>query len=609
MNKRTVISEVVFLRALAILLVLLYHFNFNFFKNGFIGVDIFFFISGYLMTKLYAEGKISIKVFYLKRIKRIVPDFVVFIFLVLLLSILLSSPDHFLKTIKTLVFSTIFSSNFYFWHTTKDYWAESMHLNPLLHTWSLSLEMQFYLIFPLIFFFRNIAVYILIFLSLLSLVFIELFKYSDASFYLIFSRFIQFFIGYFFYFLKKNSKFSDLYFIFFILSLSYILLGVNLYIFPHYYGILISILSGGLILFNKPYYLEFLVNNKLTKFLSDISYSLFLIHYPILIFYNFYIQRDLILIEKFLLILISILCSAFTYHFVEKKFNKMSIEIFLKKYLINRFLPFIFFIIFFLLFLTNINFNKFQKLKNEQSIIENLNDISPRNKNLTYPYTPSNPKSNNAIVILGDSHAQDIFFSLKLINPKQNYIYIPSNLDCSEILTRKISIFKEKIFEIFNKYNWQNKLYNECNKPFLFLENYQKLNRVDSIFISYMWNEKEIYNLDNLIKKLEQTNNLYIFSRKISVPHILSAIHKVGTDNKDINEYFNKKKDTHNEINNKLKIKLNKKFKDIIYVDINKYICPTKTNCNFFYKEQPMYIDRTHFSLYGSEYLRNFNLN
>ncbi|CAA0122136.1 O-acetyltransferase OatA [Halioglobus japonicus] len=140
------------LRAFAVLPVILFHAGFPAFSGGFVGVDVFFVISGYLITTIILsemeEGKFSIINFYDRRARRIVPA----LFLVLLASTLLSlvwlPPSHMKDYSESLVAVSLFSSNILFWQET-GYWGIENELKPLLHTWSLAVEEQYYILFPL----------------------------------------------------------------------------------------------------------------------------------------------------------------------------------------------------------------------------------------------------------------------------------------------------------------------------------------------------------------------------------------------------------------------------------------------------------------------------
>jgi len=144
--------EVDGLRAVAVIPVILFHAGFSFFSGGYIGVDIFFVISGYLITTIiYRElesGKFSIINFYEKRSRRILP----LLFFIVFISIPLAWFGLFnidmIDFSQSLVAIPVFSSNVLFW-LEADYFDTASELKPLLHTWSLAVEEQFYLFFPI----------------------------------------------------------------------------------------------------------------------------------------------------------------------------------------------------------------------------------------------------------------------------------------------------------------------------------------------------------------------------------------------------------------------------------------------------------------------------
>jgi len=139
------------LRALAIIPVILFHAGFETFKGGFVGVDVFFVISGYLITGLILDeikqGSFSIVRFYERRIRRILPA----LFFVCLVCIpfawLWMLPSEFRDFSKSLAAVSLFVSNFYFWNKS-GYFEAATELKPLLHTWSLAVEEQFYILWP-----------------------------------------------------------------------------------------------------------------------------------------------------------------------------------------------------------------------------------------------------------------------------------------------------------------------------------------------------------------------------------------------------------------------------------------------------------------------------
>ena len=157
--KITYRPEIDGLRAVAVGAVILYHaqitmMNLQPFKGGFIGVDIFFVISGYLITsiilkELLTTGSFSFKYFYERRIRRILPALIFVMLVSLPFAWTYLLPSNLMDFSKSILYSLGFSSNFYFHYSEQLYGSESGLLKPFLHTWSLSVEEQFYIIFPL----------------------------------------------------------------------------------------------------------------------------------------------------------------------------------------------------------------------------------------------------------------------------------------------------------------------------------------------------------------------------------------------------------------------------------------------------------------------------
>ena len=193
------------LRAVAVLAVIFYHAQITIldhqpFQGGFIGVDIFFVISGYLITsiilkELITTGTFSFKYFYERRIRRILPA----LLLIMLLSFPFAwsyiIPGSFIDFSKSILYSLGFSSNFYFHFTGQQYGAESGLLKPFLHTWSLSVEEQYYILFPIILLitFKYLRKYLGLILTLgfiISLIFTDwsIKNYPSETFYFLHTR-------------------------------------------------------------------------------------------------------------------------------------------------------------------------------------------------------------------------------------------------------------------------------------------------------------------------------------------------------------------------------------------------------------------------------------
>lgn len=142
------------LRMIAVLPVVLNHAGIPGFPGGFIGVDIFFVISGYLITRILAreidEDRFSILSFYERRARRILPALFVVMAACLVAGWWLLSPQRYEGLGKSIIATLTFSSNIWFWQSAGDYFGSNVEFEPLLHTWSLAVEEQFYLFFPLL---------------------------------------------------------------------------------------------------------------------------------------------------------------------------------------------------------------------------------------------------------------------------------------------------------------------------------------------------------------------------------------------------------------------------------------------------------------------------
>ena len=139
------------LRAVAVVAVVLYHAGASAFSGGYVGVDVFFVISGYLITSILVsdldQKRFSIWYFYERRVRRILPALFVVLLFCWIGSWLWMTPAQSIDSARTIIATVLFSSNVYFW-LVSDYFAPDTALNPLLHTWSLAVEEQFYLLFP-----------------------------------------------------------------------------------------------------------------------------------------------------------------------------------------------------------------------------------------------------------------------------------------------------------------------------------------------------------------------------------------------------------------------------------------------------------------------------
>lgn len=186
------------LRAISVFAILTFHLRPDWLPGGFLGVDIFFIISGFLITSLLSNeiqnhGRIDFSRFYLRRFKRLFPSFILIILITLITSYFLFDQQKFVSVAKTALFSILGISNIYFYKTANYFDLASIE-KPLLHIWSLNVEEQFYFIWPLLLLATYRLVqkkskyfYLLIGILFLLSVYFNL-SYPVATFYLPFFR-------------------------------------------------------------------------------------------------------------------------------------------------------------------------------------------------------------------------------------------------------------------------------------------------------------------------------------------------------------------------------------------------------------------------------------
>ena len=333
------------LRAVAVLPVLFFHAGFSIFAGGFIGVDIFFVISGYLITSILLKEmrvkNFSLLNFYERRARRILPP----LFLVMLCCIpaafFLMVPNQFIDFSESLAATSLFSSNFLFW-SESGYFAGPSDLKPLLHTWSLAVEEQYYLLFPLFLMitwplgFKK-TVTILIFLALCSLGFAHYISSiaPGFNFYVLPSRGWELLIGAFAaYFLinkpvnyKISSKFLNE--AMGIFGLLLIIISIILFDestpFPSLWSLIPTLGTVFIILFASPRTLVGkLLGAKVLVSLGLISYGAYLWHQPIFAFARIYKHELLTTSHYIAFIVISFFLAFISWKYVENYFRNKS---------------------------------------------------------------------------------------------------------------------------------------------------------------------------------------------------------------------------------------------------------------------------------------------
>ena len=341
------------LRAVAVIAVILFHLNANWLPGGFLGVDIFFVISGYLIGGiLYRElstGTFSLKRFYLRRMRRILPAFFAVVVFTLIVGAQLMVPgsDEWNTARSSAKWSVFFGGNFFSALNT-DYFAPTVEVQPLNHLWSLAVEEQFYFIYPLILWaimgiIKRIlppasssltrcvnVVLTALAIASFALAFLPISLHGTAlvSYYLPHLRFGELLIGAILAVavaqgnLQPSAKTAT-----FVGSLSILVLIACLVLpfpnttpwFPGFAAALPCIASAGIIYAGaRPYWFASALSHRAVVFVGKISYSLYLWHWPLLAFAHYALGRELSNIVLATAALLIVLLSLASYYLIEQ---------------------------------------------------------------------------------------------------------------------------------------------------------------------------------------------------------------------------------------------------------------------------------------------------
>jgi len=599
------------LRAIAVSAVILYHaqisiFGHQPFKGGFIGVDIFFVISGYLITsiilkELVTTGTFSFKHFYERRIRRILPVLLFVMLVSFPFAWMYLSPSNLVEFSKSILYSLGFSSNFYFHYSGLEYSVEGLR-HPFLHTWSLSVEEQYYILFPIVLlvtfkYFRKYLVHVLILGFIISLGLAEWTSrnYPSASFYFLHTRIWELLAGSLLAYFEINnghrSKNETLNLI--LPTIGLILIGQSILFFndemfhPSFYS-LSPIIGVCLIVWfsNKNELITKILSSKLFVGIGLISYSLYIWHYPIFVFTAKLRFAEGNIFIKLLMGIFVLLLSIISYYFIEKPFRGTKIKF--KKIFLFLFLN--------LLLLVSISAYSLQ-LKFHPF----LTKYSGEHKNFELNYDYNNFSDKKNVFIIGNSYADNllnIFSNNKeLVDDYYFYTALADNVGANYQIECLIDFFKE------------NKLI--CDKNlFSFLQTqYKKSNYI--VFAERFYDGKTFLSddFDKIIEFLKKDKKKFIvFLDDIRGADMLDIyIHRKGRlpnldELKELeNEFFEKVVNWKKNKLKKVKDKLSKN--NIKFLTRSELFCDYSIKkCHLIKNENKLYADYGHITNNGAKY-------
>lgn len=331
-------SDIDGLRAIAVLPVIFFHTGLAGFSGGFVGVDIFFVISGFLITSIILkeirDDKFSVARFYERRIRRIFPALFPVIAFTLAIGAYLFDYRAFMDLGHSITATTLFASNILFWRES-GYFATTSLEKPLLHTWSLAVEEQFYILFPLMLvginrFFKSSYLPWLIGIGFISLLMSAwgVYSYSGGAFYLMPSRAWELLAGSFVAIgaiPRLGSRFLRN--LLSLLGITLIFFSVGFYtettLFPGHNAIA-PVLGASLIIYSGvggSSAISKLLSLSPLVFIGHISYSLYLWHWPLIVFAKYILFRELSHIEISGVIFTTFIISVLSWKFIEQPFR------------------------------------------------------------------------------------------------------------------------------------------------------------------------------------------------------------------------------------------------------------------------------------------------
>ena len=608
-------------RGIAVIAVLLYHFDTNTFKYGYLGVDVFFLISGFVISNLVIskldDNQFSIKRFYFQRFRRIFPSLISFIFFVQVLIYFFLDHEFIIQTTKGNIYSIFFLSNVYF-SQILDYFNISASKNFIINLWSLSVEEQFYIIFPIIAIviskLSNIRKIILISIfSLISLAFysnqiygeIAIFKrlfftFENFTFYSPFTRASQFLFGVLAMFINQSKRkkiffINNLrYFIFF--KILFLVFMTNKFDFNSKNIKTVIILSIFFFLLSNELNFGKRKNLLFTFFLftGNISYSLYLFHQPLLASvrnYNVYSEQpfniDLQITNFFnvsIIFLTIYIVSYVNFLFIENKYR------FVKQFKFSNFKN-IFYIFVMAIFLISLSLNS----NGYEFRDSNLKTFNSQSKLSFVPGT-NYITEKNIQCINRDSIIQSCSF-----NESQKKIYILGDSVMSSIVS---GFVENKNLESYKIIEFTRGgcplLINSCE----FFEGSNKYKELSSIsnsiiilggqYLPYENNQDFESNLLDTVNLLSRNNTLFFYG-SFPGPGVNVRMYKqINNIYPETNQTFIANKKSKVEL-----LLLEEENKNLYVINPREIFC-SSISCEYFSDSYYFYIDHIHFGYYGA---------
>lgn len=501
------------LRAIAVLLVIFFHIDNHLIPSGFIGVDIFFVISGFLISLIIktalSQGNFSFCDFYNRRLWRLQPAYLVLLIAVLVLSGIFYLPNDYLDITNSEKYASAFLSNKYFARVTTSYAGQDALFLPLLHTWSLAIEWQWYLFLPIALYgLHKINHKINHFYPIVSITLISIFlmffyqKDQPKNYYFFSARIFEFMLGVCVAYLPNSIKLNK------ILNhiISVLALGIILWIafqpdmmvgYPNINTLYVCICVA-LIIYTgqQSSIIQRILSLKPIVIIGLLSYSLYLWHWPLFAIAR-YVGLFETLVQKGIILSATLLLAIFSYHYIERPFRSKRIAF---KYSITWLLI--------LPIVGALGLNALNERyhgfgmrlgQNYVNLEQKLNKYSYPNREKCMNFQASDPKkmchigaidSSKKAFLFGDSHANHFWGFMDIIGKDADLdIYAQATSSC---------ITLPNIY-LYDWSNHKNDIYHRCYSQTM--QYYQRIQqeKFDYVILAHVWNN---YASDHVINKI-----------------------------------------------------------------------------------------------------------
>ncbi len=643
MSRITYRPDIDGIRGVAVLFVVLYHADITFISGGFIGVDVFFVISGYLITSIILkdckDNQFKILNFWKRRIRRILPALLSMMLFCLIVGYFLYLPEDF-KNLGQQVFSqTFFASNILF-YLQSGYFDSANETKPLLHTWSLAVEEQFYFFFPVALyiawkFFRKYVVHIIVLVFILSFVFsiYGVAHHPSATFYMLPTRAWELLIGSLIVFLP-SIPISSLIFRFFLgfAGVCALLLPAFLYTsetaFPGLAALPVCVGTAILIWLHKnnetP--IKKILAWKPFVFIGLISYSWYLWHWPSIVFTKYYFYEGAPQTILIIAILISFIMAIFSWKFIEQPFRNTETVLFKKPVILLYSLVFMG-ILGMLSFLTDIHKNSISP-----SVLKyaaGVNDINPRRDECHYSNIEKllengpcfiNKQKTLPITFLsfGDSFSTTLQPVLENLSQKYNISGQQASYSSCP-----------PVFGINRKAHAKSLEQYQCMEFNNAVLDFIKKNKVKHVILFARWSaymhEYPVFTKDSvvkdsrilfkekLIKTIDILNKLGIKvwiikqppEHQLDVPLSLARALRMNKNINDLQINFSNYLERQKEISEIFSLieKDMSGSKNVSFIDPAKMLCANKNTCIIEHDGYSLYRDKYHLSQYGVAFI------